>query len=144
MTCGRFYEAEIEYARICAENNVRFLFVRSKFDEDLQNAARTAGSVVNVNMALFTRSVCSKLNDTFQEQIDCIELLEKEAVPLFFICGNRSDLFHFPKLLSSIERLMTNADALDSLNVEDWNLSYVPIIFTSANYCSTSPEDSGI
>merc|ERR1719192_1531647 len=64
MSCGRFHELAIEIAKICHTNDVKFLFIRTKFDIDVQDEYRRVGGGIS-DMVSFSKQVRDKIKTDF-------------------------------------------------------------------------------
>merc|ERR1719219_3274198 len=82
MSCTRFHELGIEIAKICHRNNVKFVFIRTKFDVDVQDEYRRVGGGIS-NMCSFSKQVRDKIKTDFHASLEGIK------APLYFIDGRR-------------------------------------------------------
>ena len=97
VTCGRFHELDLELATICYNNNVKFIFVRTKFDRDVQEAYRTLEDEIE-DFSRFSHGIQKRLKVEFYAQ------LKGFKPPLYFINGLRLGDYAFPQLLKNVAR----------------------------------------
>ena len=98
---------------------MKFIFVRTKFDRDVQEEYRNAEEIID-DFSIFIRQVQKRLKDEFYS------LLNEFKAPLYFINGLRLSDYSFPQLVKNIDKIINNAGELKDFELpqlENYNVT---------------------